>query len=86
MGWSVHPSIRQVFLEFCRNGDFKRIKHQGTHRIAYLVEIQENSRKIQQYSKKFKKIQQFIGRIVALIELVSHAELRRRKLVGIKVS
>ena len=36
-------------------------KHQGIHRIAFLVEIQENSRKfskIQENSRKFKKIQQ----------------------------
>ena len=51
----------------------KTLKHQETHRIAFLVEIQENSRKfkkIQQNSRKFKKIQQFIGRIVVRIELV----------------
>ena len=38
-------------------------KHQETHRIIFLVEIQENS-------AKFKKIQLSIGRIVVRPELV----------------
>ena len=52
----VSPSVGHMFLKY--HG-----KHHGTHRIAFLVEIQENS-------AKFKKIQQFIGRIVVRIELV----------------
>ena len=67
VGPSVRPSVRHAFLKYRGNEDFKTIKHQETHRIAFLVEIQENSRKfkkIQQNSRKFKKIQQFIGRIV----------------------
>ena len=60
VGLSVRWSVRQAFLKYCGNEDFKTIKHQGTQRIAFLVEIQE----------KFKKIQQFIGRIVVRIELV----------------
>ena len=70
---SVRGSVRHAFLKYRGNEDFKTIKHQETHRIAFLVEIQENSRKfkkIQQNSRKFKKIQQFIGRIVVRIELV----------------
>ena len=47
----VRPSVRHAFLKYRENEDFKTIKHQGTHRIAFLVEIQENSR-------KFKKIQE----------------------------
>ena len=57
----------QAFLKYCGNEDFKTIKHQGTHRIAFLVESQENSRnfsKIQENSTKFS------GRIVVRIELV----------------
>ena len=61
MGRSVHLSVRQVFLEYRRNGDFKTIKHQGTHRIAFLGEIQENSRK---FSKIQENSAKFIGRIV----------------------
>ena len=63
----VRPWVRNPFLINRGNENFKTIKHQGTHRIAFLVEIQENSRKfkkIQQNSNKFKKIQLFIGRIV----------------------
>ena len=74
VGLSVRWSVRNPFLINCGNEDLKTIKHQGTHRIAFLVEIQENSaefKKIQENSAKFKKIQQFIGRIVVRIELVS---------------
>ena len=53
----------QAFLKYPGNGDLWTINHQGTHRIAFLVKIQENSR-------KFMKIQQYIGRIVVRIELV----------------
>merc|ERR1712055_189889 len=71
--WSVRGSVGHAFLKYRGNEDFKTIKHQETHRIAFLVEIQENSRKfkkIQKNSRKFKKIQQFIGRIIVRIELV----------------
>ena len=70
---SVRGSVGHAFLKYCGNEDFKTIKHQETHRIAFLVEIQENSRKfkkIQKKSRKFKKIKQFIGRIVVRIEPV----------------
>ena len=63
IGPSVRPSVRNPFLKYHGNYDFKTIKHQGTHWIVFLVEIQENS-------AKFQKIQQFIGRIVVRIELV----------------
>ena len=49
--WSVGPSVHQAFLKYCGNVELKTRKHQGTHRIGFLVEIQENS-------AKFKKIQQ----------------------------
>jgi len=58
---SIGPSVRNPFLINRGNEDFKTIKHQETHRIAFLVEIQENSRKfkkIQENSAKFKKIQE----------------------------
>ena len=51
----------QAFLKYPENGDPWTINHQGTHRIAFLVEIQEKSRKfnkIQENSTNFKKIQQ----------------------------
>jgi len=57
---SIHPWVRNPFLKYRGNEDFKTIKHQGTHRIAFLVEIPENSRKfkkIQENSTKFNKIQ-----------------------------
>ena len=49
--WSVGPSVRQAFLKHRGNRDLRTTKYQGTHRIAFLVEIQENS-------AKFKKIQE----------------------------
>ena len=73
------PSVGQAFLKHPRNRDLRTTKYQGTHRIEFLVEIQENLRKfkkIQQNSKKFKKIQQFIGRIVVRIELVRISSFR----------
>merc|ERR1712055_489551 len=44
--WSVRGSVGHAFLKYRGNEDFKTIKHQETHRIAFLVEIQENSRKV----------------------------------------
>ena len=83
MGPSVGPWVRPLvghaFLKYHGNGDLRTIKHQGTHRIAFLVEIQENSRKfskIQENSRKFsnllnsRKSAKFIGCIVVRIELV----------------
>ena len=57
------PSVGHAFLKYRGNRVLRTRKHQGTHIIAFLVEIQENS-------AKFKKIQPFIGRIVVGIELV----------------
>ena len=34
---SVRQSVGHVFLKYHGNGDFKTIKHQETHRIAFLV-------------------------------------------------
>ena len=57
--WSVGPSVRQAFLKHRGNRDLRTTKYQGTHRIAFLVEIQENSRKfskIQENSRKFSNL------------------------------
>ena len=51
MGFWVRQSVGHAFLKYRGNEDFKTIKHQETQRIAFLVEIQENS-------AKFKKIQE----------------------------
>ena len=32
---SIRPSVRQAFLKYRGNGDFKTIKHQGTHRNEF---------------------------------------------------
>ena len=67
VGPSVRRSVRNALTKIvitARKLKETSGKHQGTHRIAFLVKIQENS-------EKFKKIQQFIGRIVVRIELVS---------------
>ena len=73
---SVRPLVRPLVRGSVRNPLTKNVitarklkensgkHHQVTHRIAFLFEIQEDSR-------KFKKIQYFIGRIVVRIELVS---------------
>jgi len=37
----VRPWVRHAFLKYRGNEEFKT-KNQGTHRIAFLVEIQEN--------------------------------------------
>ena len=50
VGPSIGPWVRHAFLKYRGNGDFKT-KHQGTHSIAFLVEIQENSARL-------KKIQE----------------------------
>ena len=57
MGPCVRGSIRHAFLKYRGNEDFKTIKHWGTQRNAFLVEIQENSAKS-------------AGRIVVRIKLV----------------
>ena len=59
VGPSVRGSVRQVFLKHRGNRDLRTTKHQGTHRIAFLVEIQENSRKfskIEENSRKFSNL------------------------------
>jgi len=45
----VCPAVCHAFLKYCGNEDFKTIKHQGAHRIVFLVKIQQNSKKIQQF-------------------------------------
>ena len=69
------PSVRHAFLKYRGNGVLRTTKHQGTHRIAFIVEIQENSR-------KFKKIQQFIGRIVVRIELVDDGLMELPRMIS----
>ena len=61
--WSIGPWVRgsmgPAFLKYHGNGDLRVIKHQETHRIAFLVEIQESSRKfskIQQNLRKFSNL------------------------------
>ena len=69
---SIHPSVGHAFLKCRGNGDFKQIKHQGTHRIAFFWWNSRKFKKIQQNSRKFKKIQEnsakFIGRIIVWIK------------------
>ena len=69
---SVCPWVRYASLKYRGNEDFKKIKHQGTHRIAFLVEIPENSRK---FRKIHENLVKFIGRIVVRIELVLGSHL-----------
>ena len=79
VGPSVRGSVGQAFLKYRGNRVLRTTKHQGTHRIAFYLKF----KKIQENSAKFKKIKQFIGRIVVRIKLVITGFLRFEFLVSV---